>query len=125
MANSVVHFEVPADDIERAKAFYQEAFGWQIEAYPGMDYNGVTTTEVGPDFMPLKPGSINGGLGQRSATLSGPVITIGVDDIDEALAAVERNGGKIVEARQAVAEMGFTAYFTDTEGNLMGLWQTA
>jgi predicted enzyme related to lactoylglutathione lyase len=121
-----VHFEVPADDVERAKTFYREAFGWQIKAYPGMaDYHGMTTAEVGPDMMPLKPGAINGGLFQREPQLSTPVLTIGVDDIDEALQKVERLGGKVLMGRQAVADMGFTGYFTDPEGNVMGLWQNA
>jgi predicted enzyme related to lactoylglutathione lyase len=126
MADSVVHFEVPADDVERAKAFYSEAFGWKVEAYPGMNYHGATTTEVGPDMMPLKPGAINGGLFDRATfPIASPVLTIGVDDIDEALAKVERLGGKTLRAREAVADMGFTGYFTDPEGNVMGLWQNA
>ncbi len=125
MANSVVHFEIPADDVERAKLFYREAFGWKIDAYPGMDYHGVTTTDTGPDMMPTTPGSINGGLFQREAPLTSPVLTIDVHDIDEALAAVERAGGKTLLGRQAVADMGFTGYFADPEGNIMGLWQNA
>ncbi|GIH04691.1 glyoxalase [Rhizocola hellebori] len=126
MANSVVHFEVPADDVERAKTFYREAFGWQIQAYPGMNYHGVTTAEVGPDMMPLKPGAINGGLFDKAEfPITSPVLTIGVDDIDEALEKVERLGGKTLMGRQAVADMGFTGYFTDPEGNVMGLWQNA
>jgi uncharacterized protein len=124
MANSVVHFEVPADDVERAKMFYREAFGWQIESYPGMNYYGVTTAEVGPDKTPLQPGAINGGLFDRAEfPITTPVLTIGVDDIDEALKMVEKAGGKTLMGRQAVADMGFTGYFTDPEGNVMGLWQ--
>lgn len=126
MANSVVHFEIPADDIERARGFYQGAFGWTIESYPGMDYQGVTTAAVDEKTrMPLEPGAINGGMMRRTADISAPVITIDVDDIDEALAAVEKHGGKTLMGRQAVADMGFTGYFTDTEGNVVGLWQSA
>ncbi len=126
MANSVVHFEIPAEDVQRAKTFYGEAFGWEIEGYPGMNYHGVTTAAVGPDRMPLKPGAINGGLFDRSEfPIASPVLTIGVDDIDEALANVEKAGGKTLRGKEAVADMGFTGYFTDPEGNVMGLWQNA
>jgi len=61
----------------------------------------------------------------RSDLFQGPVITVDVEDIDSALAKVEQLGGATVLPRQAVAQMGFNAYFTDPEGNLMGLWQTA
>ncbi len=127
MANSIIHFEIPADDIDRAKRFYAEAFGWRIEAYPGMNYHGVMTTEVDDKQMPVKPGAINGGMFQRDDTwkMPGPVLTIGVDDIDEALRAVEKQGGKTLRGREAVADMGFTGYFTDPEGNIVGLWQNA
>ena len=53
------------------------------------------------------------------------MITIDVDDIDAALSKVESLGGKTVRPSEAVGQMGFAAYFTDSEGNLMGLWQTA
>jgi uncharacterized protein len=126
MANSVVHFEIPADDVERARTFYQGAFGWTVEPYPGMDYHGVTTAEVDEqDRLPLERGMINGGMMRRGAEITAPVLTIGVDDIDAALEAVERHGGKTLVGRQAVADMGFTAYFTDSEGNVVGLWQSA
>jgi uncharacterized protein len=125
MANSVIHFEIPADDVERANRFYAEAFGWRIEPFPGMNYHGAMTTEVDESQMPVKPGAINGGIFQRDADwqLPGPVLTIGVDDIDEALRSVEKLGGKILRGREAVADMGFTGYFTDPEGNIVGLWQ--
>jgi predicted enzyme related to lactoylglutathione lyase len=126
MANSVIHFEIPADDIGRAKQFYSDVFGWQIQAYPGMDYQGVTTAEVDEAMMPKERGAINGGMFDRASfPLTNPVLTISVDDIDAALAQIEKAGGKTLMARQAVAEMGFTGYFTDPEGNVMGLWQNA
>ena len=54
-----------------------------------------------------------------------PVITLAVDDIDATIVAVEKHGGSAVGEKMAVAEMGFAAYFKDSEGNLMGLWQNA
>ena len=61
----------------------------------------------------------------REDDIATPVITIDVEDIDAALGTIEQLGGKTVRPREAVGDMGFAAYFTDSEGNLMGLWQTA
>ena len=80
---------------------------------------------------PERPGSAErAGLHQRrllerGAPVTGPVLAVDVEDIDATLASIEESGGTTVSARQAVGEMGFSAYFTDPEGNLMGLWQTA
>ena len=62
---------------------------------------------------------------QRFEPSQGPVITVDVEDINATLAKIVELGGKIVRPRQEVGEMGFTAYFNDPEGNLMGLWQNA
>lgn len=125
MGGRVVHFEIPFDDGDRARAFYQNAFGWTITHIPEMGYTLVSTgptTEQGP---PSEPGFINGGMLARSDLSPGPVITVDVEDIDAALVKVEQLGGKTVQPRQEVAQMGFSAYFSDPEGNLMGLWQNA
>jgi predicted enzyme related to lactoylglutathione lyase len=124
MAGEVLHFELPFDDAERAKTFYREAFGWTVNDVPQMDYTLVSTAPSG-DRGPLEPGAINGGMTQRGGPISAPVVVIGVDDIDEALATVERLGGKGVQGRNAVGDMGFSAYFADPEGNVIGLWQNA
>ncbi len=125
MSGKVTHFEIPADDLARAQDFYREAFGWQIRPMPEMNYTLVGTAESGPDGMLTEPGAINGGMLTRQAPITAPVVTIEVDDIDEALANVEKLGGKTAVGRQTVGDMGFAAYFTDTEGNLLGLWQSA
>jgi predicted enzyme related to lactoylglutathione lyase len=124
MSGRVVHFEVPFDDGDRARAFYKGAFGWTIMPMPEMNYTMVSTGPTTENTGPSEPGYIGGGLTQRSDMLQGPVITVGVDDIDAALTKVEQLGGKTVMARQDIGGgMGFTAYFTDPEGNLMGLYQ--
>jgi uncharacterized protein len=125
MAGEVVHFEVPADDVGRAQKFYQDAFGWKMQPMPEMSYTMVSTTETNEMGMPTAAGAINGGMAARGGPITAPVITIQVDDIDNALATVERLGGKTAAGRQAVGEMGFTGYFVDTEGNTVGLWQSA
>jgi hypothetical protein len=124
MSGQVVHFEIPADDLARAQEFYRAAFGWQINSMPGMDYSLVTTTPSG-DRGPLEPGAINGGMLARQEPVTAPVVVIEVDDIDMALGQVEGLGGKVVRGRDPVGDMGFAAYVQDTEGNTVGLWQSA
>jgi predicted enzyme related to lactoylglutathione lyase len=120
-----VHFEIPADDVGRAQGFYRDAFGWNITPMPEMNYTIVGTTPSNEQGMPTEPGAINGGMFEREQDLPTPVITINVDDVDAALEKVESLGGKTVRPKMAVGEMGFAAYFNDSEGNLMGLWQNA
>ncbi|UQU66970.1 VOC family protein [Couchioplanes caeruleus] len=123
--DKVVHFEVPFDDAERAHGFYREAFGWGLQSMPGMGYTLVTTTPTDDSGRPGEAGGINGGMLARQGPITAPVITIGVEDLDEAVARVEKLGGRVEIGRQAVGEMGFSAYVRDTEGNLIGLWQNA
>jgi predicted enzyme related to lactoylglutathione lyase len=125
MGNPVVHFEIPADDLARAQAFYHDAFGWTLTTMPELNYTSVGTTPTDDKGMPTEPGAINGGMFQRQAPLNTPVITVQVDDVDEALARIEKFGGKQRGEKISVGDMGTAAYFTDSEGNLMGLWQTA
>ncbi len=123
MPNRVVHFEIPADNVERAKTFYQKAFGWQISQYPGMEYHMVGTTPVDQKTqMPTEPGAINGGMPKRQDPVKSTVVTVDVPDIESSLKNIEMLGGKVVQKKQAVGDMGFTAYFKDTEGNVVGLW---
>jgi uncharacterized protein len=119
----VVHFEVPFDDGERAGTFYREAFGWQLDSVPEMRYTVVTTTPRDEHGRPAESGGINGGMLRRQGPITAPVVTVSVADIDEALTRIERLGGKVAIGRQPVGDMGFSAYFHDTEGNLIGLWQ--
>lgn len=124
MTGRVVHFEIPYDDGDRARAFYKDAFGWDLQAWQEGDYTLVGTgpmTEAGPS----EPGFINGGMMHREGFFTSPVVTISVDNMDDSLASVERLGGRVVQGKLPVGDMGFSAYFTDPEGNLMGLFQMA
>ncbi|MFC9787874.1 VOC family protein [Rhodococcus sp. NPDC127528] len=126
MSGKVVHFEVPFGDGARAREFYQQAFGWNVVEMPEMDYTIVSTGPAAESGMPAEPGYIGGGMFERSAdSPQGPVITVDVADIDAALAKIESLGGQTIQAKQPVGEMGFAAYFKDTEGNIMGLWELA
>lgn len=124
MTGRVVHFEIPYDDGERAKDFYHKAFGWNIMPVPGMDYTMVMsgpTGEQGPD----ESGFINGGMMQREEPYTAPNLVVDVDNLETALKAINDAGGTTVSERQAVGDMGFTAYCRDSEGNLLGLWENA
>ena len=72
--------------------------------------------------MPKEPGAINGGLPKRGKPVEHTVVTVNVEDIDAALKNIEGLGGKTVQKKMPIGDMGFTAYFKDTEGNVVGLW---
>lgn len=125
MSESVVHFEIPADNLKRAQAFYSKAFGWQLNQFPGMEYWSVGTTPSDKNGIPNSPGAINGGMGKREGPLKALTVTIRVTDIDKALETVKKLGGGVVAKKSPVANLGFSAYFKDTEGNVVGLWEDA
>ncbi len=122
----VVHFEVLADDLERAKAFYAAVFGWAFQDYgavTGSPYWGIVT---GPD----EDMGINGGLMQRPVPAAGPeqgvtayVCTIGVEDFDATAAKVLAAGGQVALPKTALTGMAWQGYFLDTEGNTFGVHQ--
>ncbi len=121
----VVHFEIPTENKERANTFYQTAFNWNLVPMQGMDYtSAITTPSDEQTGRPSEPGAINGALFPRTDSLKTPILTIDVEDVDAALAQVESAGGSVAQAKDAVPGMGWYAYFKDTEGNIMGLWQT-
>ncbi|OLT00055.1 glyoxalase [Pseudonocardia sp. CNS-004] len=122
---SVVHFEIPADDVARAKEFYRSVFDWQVQDMPDMDYTIVRTTEVDENQMPTTAGAINGGLMRRNQDTPAPVLTVDVESIDQALKHVQAAGGRVVRERTEIPGMGAYAYFTDPEGNTLGLWENA
>ena len=124
MSGRVVHFEVPFDDADRALSFYRDVFGWEIQGIPELNYHIVSTGPSG-DQGPTEPGYIGGGMMERQDQVRTPVIVLDVDDIDATLATVGEHGGGTVIAKMPVGDMGFAAYFTDSEGNLLGLWQSA
>src|SRR5512132_1624147 len=94
--DKLVHFEIPADDVGRAKGFYGSIFGWELQDMEGMDYTIVRTVAVDEQQMPTEPGAINGGMMRRSADTPSPVLTIDVHSIDEALKRIEEAGGSVV-----------------------------
>ena len=124
--DKVLHFEIPADDIARAKDFYGSVFDWELQDVQmgeGM-YTTVRTVAVDDQQMPTEPGAINGGMMQRTEATPAPVVTIGVGSVDDALKKIEAAGGSTVTPRTEIPNMGAFAYFKDSEGNVVGLWET-
>jgi len=122
--DKVVHFEIPVDDVKRARAFYGSVFEWGIVPMDDMRYTLAMTTPVDETTQsPREPGAINGGLMDRQPHTPAPVITIQVDAIDESLKKVEAEGGSVVTPRTSMGDVGFFAYFKDSEGNVMGLFE--
>jgi uncharacterized protein len=114
MPNAIVHFEIPADDLQRAKRFYQKAFGWKISDPWKMNYFLVETKKKGEE-------GINGGLMQRKMPDQPFMNYLSVASIDSFCKKVEKAGGVIVMPRTEIGEnMGWIAAFKDTEGNIMG-----
>ncbi len=116
----VVHFEIYAENTERAIEFYTRVFGWKFGASSGsQDYWLITT---GPDD---KPG-INGGLMRRRGTIDGQAVigyvcTVETLSVDESVSKVLSAGGQNILPKMAIRGVGWLAYCKDTEGNIFGV----
>jgi predicted enzyme related to lactoylglutathione lyase len=112
----IVHFEVMAENPERAIAFYSKVFGWQINKWDGPEDYWLVTT--GPDDTP----GINGAIGQsRGEAVT--VNTIQVDSVDDFAEKVTANGGEIVVPKMSIPGIGYQIYCKDTEGIVFGIHQ--
>jgi predicted enzyme related to lactoylglutathione lyase len=116
--NRPIHFEIPADDVQRAIRFYTNVLGWKITEWattPGMYW----TVDTGAADQP----GINGGILPRHHPQQPCVNTIDVKSLEETVAAVEKNGGTVVVPKMAIPTLGWLLYCRDTEGNIFGLMQ--
>lgn len=130
--NRVVHFEIQADDPERAVEFYKDVFGWEISEWviPGVeikDENRYWLVMTGPETEP----GINGGLVFRRGPepIEGQpanafVCTVSVTDLDEYVDKALKAGGSIAVPSMAIKGVGWLAYCKDTEGNIFGMMQS-
>lgn len=115
MAHNVVHFAIHADDVERARSFYEGVFGWRFEAWGPPGFYDVITGDA------EHPG-IHGALHARSDALVGSgtrgfTCTVAVDDLDEIRRRVVALGGKITFEEVLIPTVGTLVQFLDTEGN--------
>ena len=134
--NRVIHFEIHAEDVERAKKFYQSVFGWEMRQM-GVEYGNYVLVVTGPGPDEIAKGTvkmedlgINGGLMKRNAPVppqgQGPnafVCTVAVDDIDAYIAKADSAGGVPQTEKMEVPNIGHLIYYKDTEGNIFGMLQ--
>ena len=125
---TIVHFEIPADDVERAKKFYSDLFGWKMEKWPGadssssnMEYWIISTIDDKGNKA-----AMSGGMMKRQGQQHQQHITnfIDVNSIDEYSSKIEKLGGKVVVSKMAVPDMGYFAICHDTENNSFGIWES-
>lgn len=115
---TIVHFDIGADDTNRAQQFYERLFGWTFTSLPTpMAYSLIATTDVNG-----VPG-VGGGMAKRGSQGAGIVTFFGVTSIDQSLTQVEQLGGKITQPKQSVPGFGYMAVCQDTEKNVFGLFQ--
>ena len=123
MDHTVIHFEIPANDVEKLKAFYEQIFGWKIVQMPGpIDYWVIQTVPVDANGMPLRPG-VNGGLYKRLLPETKPINYFAVESISDFLTKIEKLGGKVTQPKQEVPNVGWIAAAEDPEGNSFALIQ--
>ncbi len=111
MPHTIVHFEIPADDVARARKFYGELFGWTFQ-----EMGDYTIIQTGED-------SLGGGMMKRQASGQGITNYVGVEDIDAYAARAQSLGATVLVPKTPVAGMGWFTQFQDTEGNVFALWQ--
>jgi predicted enzyme related to lactoylglutathione lyase len=125
--DSVVHFEMPYQDRERMKTFYETAFGWQTQSLGAEmgNYVVATTTEPGPNGFPANPGAINGGFYERPADPAGhaPSVVIAVGDVHEAMRKITAAGGTLLGEPMEIPGVGQYVSFRDPEGNRVSILQ--
>jgi predicted enzyme related to lactoylglutathione lyase len=119
MPNPISFFAINADDVPRARQFYQTVFGWNFEPWGPPNFY-VIDTGTG------QAGAAHGGLQERRELAPGQKMigyecTIGVADVDKTLRATEANGGRIASPKFYVPTVGTIAYIFDTEGNVVGI----
>jgi hypothetical protein len=129
---TIVHFEIPADDIERAKKFYNELFGWKIEKLPGTADSQLTSAATGQpiEYWMLTTTddkgnkAIGGGMMKRQMPDHRITNYINVNSVDEYVSKVEKLGGKVTTPKHTVPGRGYFALCLDTENNPFAVWES-
>ena len=120
--HTIIHFEIPANDVEKIKQFYTQLFGWKIEKDSNMEYYSVMTVPFDEKGNPIRPG-VNGGMYKREMPQQQPVNYISVESVDEYSKKVTDLGGEIIVAKTEIPQMGWFALAKDTEGNVFGIFE--
>jgi predicted enzyme related to lactoylglutathione lyase len=123
--NPVVHFEMPAEDRERTKKFYETVFGWKMIqlGHEMGEYLLAQTDETDENGMLKETNRINGGFYQKGENGTVPHVVISVENLDEHMETVKKAGGAIEGAPMNIPGIGKFVMFKDTEGNRVGMLQ--
>ncbi|MBK9013802.1 MAG: VOC family protein [Saprospiraceae bacterium] len=113
----IIHFDISADDLQRARHFYEEMFGWKFEQFPGgpQEYFLIDTSPNSTEK------GLTGGMAKREKEYQKITDFIQVDSMDESIAKLEKLGGKVIEPKTYIPTVGFIAGCEDTERNIIGL----
>ena len=123
MNHTIVHFEIPANDVGKLRNFYSKLFDWKIEKVPGpMDYWLITTVPTDESGIPKEQG-VNGGMMKRQDPNQIVTNFISVESVDEFSRKVQRLGGRVIVPKQEVSKIGYFALCADPEGNVFALWE--
>jgi uncharacterized protein len=121
VANDIRHFAINADDLARARRFYERVFGWKFEPWGPPNFLLIKTgTEKEPGIQGALQGRRELVPGKR---MIGYECSIAVDDVDQVAAAVRANGGRILMERTTIVTVGHLIFFEDPEGNVAGAMQ--
>ena len=122
--HTIVHFDIPAEDVEKLKNFYSELFGWKIYRCPGpIEYWMVETVPVDEEGNPVRPG-VNGAICKKDHPDLKPINYILVDDIDESIRKIRNLGGTITQPKQQIPGIAWIAHAIDPEGNPFAILQS-
>jgi uncharacterized protein len=123
MDHTIVHFEIPVEDVDKLKRFYEELFGWKIIQSPTpLDYWLIQTVPIDSNGIPLRPG-INGGMFKKEQPEGKPINYFAVESINDYLDKILKLGGKVISPKQEVPNVGWIAAAEDPEGNQFALIQ--
>lgn len=116
---TIAHFDISADDVQRARKFYEKLFGWKIYKYPHSpdEYYFVETTNL------IGEKGLSGGIAKRMKPTQGITNYIEVESIDDSIEQVRKLGGKIIKTKTKIPTAGYIASCIDSEGNSFGLLQ--
>ncbi len=122
MDHAIVHFEIPAEDLEKLKKFYSQLFGWKIEKAGPMDYWLIQTVPIDEQGRPQRQG-VNGGMIKKQSPEHKFTYYVLVESIEEYSKKIETLGGRVVVPKMEVPSMGWWAMAVDPEGNSFAIWE--
>jgi predicted enzyme related to lactoylglutathione lyase len=121
--NTIMHFEILGEDLDKLRSFYAGLFGWRFERAPIPDeYWLIQTAPARDGSIPDGP-NINGGLTKAQSSTRGIINYVSVESLDESCARIKELGGRILTPKREVFDMGWSVLAEDPEGNRFAIWE--